>query len=904
MDATRVFLHRRTAEVGYADLLQRWLDHDGMETQVNVRRDLGEPHPDKPTTRVADDGTEFFNFRFPKHADSEPVYRDFDLKFHLLDYAEAIGSTGWDGKARRSRWIGFDFDTITNHAEGVGVSEAELDRIRAAACAIPWVEVRKSTGGGGLHLYVVFDAEGVPTANHTEHAALARALLGAMSREAGFDFGGSVDCMGGVMWLWGRRANEDNGGLTLIRGCQRTLSLADLPPNWRDFVEVVQKKRTKVRVHGVAQRDEDKFEALASARAAVPLDASHNAVIDALAASGATTIWDADRHLLQSHTKALADVLGSERERLGLKGHFTTLSEGTDLGSPNCFAFPLSGGGWQVYRFGPGTKEDATWQKSDGGWTACRFNVEPTLAVAAKAFGGRERPGGKGYVFSTFANAAKAIAMLGEKVELDPTFHKRETTLKPNDDGRLVAEFRKEDNDELPDWVPDGKKWTRVFDVQTSPPETISDLSDFDHEIRALISPGGEDAGLYVRVRDEGKWVRHCTTNIKAVLASLGYGPAKTMKVMGLALRNAWMLTALPFQPEYLGGRRWNFGAAQFKVEPASPDDDRGHPYWSQMLAHVGQDLDAVLAKEEWAVKAGIHKGGDYLTAWLACLIRETFEPLPYLFMFGPQESGKSTFHEAIDECLIEGGIMSGDEALTNESSFNGELANAVLCVVEETDLSGKSLAANRVKDWVTARKLFIHPKGKQVYGTPNTTHWIQCSNDRNAAPIFKEDTRITAMRVPKPQQPIPKKMLLKYLKEEAPRFLRTLIEFKLPEPVNRMRLPVVETESKREAAEDNVNPVVEFYESQTFDAAGYHFPFGEFFDRFLESLSASERHKWTKQAVSRALPDGVVKGKMAKDGNVEIGNRSWALPTEVRPKLVRRGDRIVPDTVGTVLAA
>lgn len=314
--------------------------------------------------------------------------------------------------------------------------------------------------------------------------------------------------------------------------------------------------------------------------------------------------------------------------------------------------------------------------------------------------------------------------------------------------------------------------------------------------------------------------------------------------------------------------------------------------------------MDAALDSCEWAKQAGIRTGGDYLTAWLACLIREPFEPLPYLFLFGPQEAGKSLFHEAIEDSLIEGGIMSGKDALTSEGSFNGELENAVLCPVEEIDLSGNGLAANRVKEWVTAKKLTIHPKGRQVYTTANTTHWIQCSNDRNAAPIFKEDTRITAMRVPKPQTPIPKKMLLKYLKEEAPRFLRTLIEFKLPEPISRLRLPIVETESKRLAAEDNANPVVEFYETQTVEADGYHLTFGEIYERFLELLSASERHKWTRQSVSRALPDGVLKAKMAKSGNVEIGNRWWELPTEVRPRLVVRGNRLVPDMVETTLAA
>ena len=63
-----------------------------------------------------------------------------------------------------------------------------LKRIKQAAMSLPYVEVRRSTGGGGIHLYVYFDEAGVPTANHTEHAALARCILGMMSSETGFDF--------------------------------------------------------------------------------------------------------------------------------------------------------------------------------------------------------------------------------------------------------------------------------------------------------------------------------------------------------------------------------------------------------------------------------------------------------------------------------------------------------------------------------------------------------------------------------------------------------------------------------------------------------------------------------------------------------------------------------------------
>jgi hypothetical protein len=66
---------------------------------------------------------------------------------------------------KRSRWVGFDFDSITGHAAGVGVSDDELKVICDKAKSLPYVEVRKSTGGNGLHLYVLFDDEGIPCEN-------------------------------------------------------------------------------------------------------------------------------------------------------------------------------------------------------------------------------------------------------------------------------------------------------------------------------------------------------------------------------------------------------------------------------------------------------------------------------------------------------------------------------------------------------------------------------------------------------------------------------------------------------------------------------------------------------------------------------------------------------------------
>ena len=274
-----------------------------METQINVAAGDGEPVAGKRTT-WSDGIDEWFNIRIPKNAATEPAWQDYGLRFPLDLHAEGIGMTGWDWQARRSRWVAFDFDSLTSHAKGVGVSDADLAKVRTAAEALPYVEVRRSTGGGGIHLYVYFDAEGVPTDNHTEHAALARCVLGMMSSDCSFDFASQIDCCGGVMWVWHRKMGAENQGLARIKETTKVLAVADLPANWRDHIEVVKRRRTKVRINEVSEDQQDPFEALASSRKMIPLDDSHKAQIEELQRSNFTTLWVADHHLLQTHTCA------------------------------------------------------------------------------------------------------------------------------------------------------------------------------------------------------------------------------------------------------------------------------------------------------------------------------------------------------------------------------------------------------------------------------------------------------------------------------------------------------------------------------------------------------------------------------------------------------------------------
>ncbi|NJL71396.1 MAG: hypothetical protein HC888_07155, partial [Candidatus Competibacteraceae bacterium] len=209
------------------------------------------------------------NFRIPKHANSEPEYTDTNISFDLEQHAEGIGLTGWDWAAKRSRWVAFDFDAIIGHADSheKKLADGELQRVQEIACSIPWVTVRKSTSGNGLHLYVFVD--NVPTANHVEHAALARAILGKMSAVTGFDFDTKVDNCGHIMWIWHRKFEKNKSeGLRLISQGE---TLTDIPLSWRDHIRVTSGSRRKNIPAFINEKKIDWFEELCGQHPRVPL---------------------------------------------------------------------------------------------------------------------------------------------------------------------------------------------------------------------------------------------------------------------------------------------------------------------------------------------------------------------------------------------------------------------------------------------------------------------------------------------------------------------------------------------------------------------------------------------------------------------------------------------------------
>jgi len=882
------------------------LYHPGMEVQVNVAQDGGERiegeynghnwsgWTDKDHSQV------WKPIRIPFNANTEPTYTDSEIKFDLVAHAEGIGMTGFDFVNHRSIYVAYDFDAICGHSEkhAKKLNDIELGQVRDVACSIPWVTVRQSTSGSGLHLYVFLDGVN-DIKNHCEHAAVARSILGKMGAITGFDFNAKVDNCGGNIWIWHRKFESVGGvtgpGLKLIKQGER---LADIPINWRDHIRVTSGAKRKSKPGFIEEGEVDWFEEMCGQHPKVQLDEAHRKLIEFLESSGALWWFDNDHHMLVCHTFDLM----KGHEALSMRGVFKTMAQGRQAGGDqNCYCFPQRKGAWVVRRHTKGVAEAESWEQDGSGWTRCYLNKDPDLKIAARLHGGVENDKGA-FVFRSAESAVQAASKLGANIEIPSYIHQRQAILKSHKDGRLIFEITRMNGDpsnEMKDWIEEkGNTWKRVLGTQVAA-NSEPELGNYDDVCRHLITPGGEDWGWVVK--SDGSWCKEPYHHVKLGLGVFGVQPKDVPLVMGQLIVKRWTVVNKPFQPEYPGDRQWNKNAAQLAYSPSPDIDHTKYPTWSAMLRHCGSGLDDAIKNNQWCKDNGIVHGGDYLKCWIASLLQFPLEHLPYLFFFGPQSSGKTTFSEAVG-MLMTCGVMRADVALISGGGFNGELENKLLCIVEETDLRhNKGIAYNRIKDWATNDTALIHHKGQTPYTVVNSTHWIHNSNDQEECPVFAGDTRITMCFVKPLVKLIPKSDLLKALQKEAPDFLAAVLAMELPKSCDRNNVPVIATEEKKRAEKLNQTELELFLMEATYPVDGEWIKVSEFHERLQEWLDPDRVAQWSKIKMNRELIRlGYVKGRSSKDGQWFIGNIAWTARdpgAKIKPRWVLgEGEMLLPE--------
>ena len=579
--------------------------------------------------------------------------------------------------------------------------------------------------------------------------------------------------------------------------------------------------------------------------------------------------------------------------------HNFTLANGIVTG--NCFLTPKEqpAGAWTVRRFTPGVAEAPTWTQDASGWTICVYNQDPTLSTAARAHDGIEDEKG-GFYFNEAEVASTALQSLGTHVDIPTWAYNRDTVIKQHRDGRrLIVKIKREPTDRYDDlrgWREDKGWWTRIFDAKLSQPDT-TEPQNFDNLIRHLITVGGDDYGWVIR--SSNKWHTEPLGHVKIALKSLELSEKEVNKALGNCIMEGWTIVNEPFQPEFPGDRKWNRDAAQMRYPPQQKEPFI-HLTWDKILDHCGLGLDSAIKEDGWCQANGIDNGGDYLRVWVASLFQEPTKPLPYLFFYSKEEqTGKSTFHDALRLLITPKGYTKANAALINPQAFNEEMENAVLCAIEECDLRKGGQARNRIKDWVTSPTLLIHPKGRTPYLVTNTSHFVQTANDPGECPIIPGDTRITVGYVPPldPLEMVPRDVLFQLLSKEAPAFMATLLKLEIPKCTDRLNIPVINTEEKALSASLNRSDLEIFIDELTFDDPGGSVSYKEVWNRFQEWLDPNTVHLWSKIRMGRELPAKYPKGRLMSEGaQFYVGNLSFTKPsTAKRLRLILRKDSLIP---------
>jgi hypothetical protein len=896
-EAIKTFLTNRTHE----DLAS--LYHHGMEVQVNVAADGGTRHQmesgfrGKKWLAYSDaEGATWSSFRIPHNASTDPVYDDSPISFNLAKHVESIGMTGWNWVDKCSCWVAYDFDAIMGHspAHTVKLSPDELSRVEKLAGELPYVTIRKSTSGSGLHLYVFLDPV-IPTSNHNEHSALARAILAQMSLDVEFDFSNSVDTCGGNMWVWHRKQEApDCGGLDLIK---QGIPLDTVPKNWEVHLDVIEHRKRKASITVFDDKNEqDSYNDFAEQHPHTKIDQEHKQLIRKLESySDWETYWEPEYNRLVTHTLALKKA----HQELNIYGIFETSSSGST--TKNCYCFPRPRGSWAVFRFGKGCSEDPTWARDADANTHCFFNRPPTIRSASCFFDGVENLKGA-YEFNKSKEAKDALKKLGLEIEIPPYLEDKPAQLKELPDGRVVFEIDAKGvmaNSDMKGWLISNNKVSRIFEKPVSrTSEEENAVTEYDQMLRLTVNTDGSEMGYHYLPPGHSKWLILTKETIKDALAQRGFSTNETRPLFGTCANNPWTVVNKPFQGEYPGNRQWNYEAASlaFPLKPST--DNLYFPTWMKILSHVGKNLTREVKEDAWCQENGILSGGDFLKVWCAIMFQNPYIRLPYLFFYSPiQHTGKSTFPESL-AMLMNRGYVKADMALSQQ--FNGELRAAVLCSIEEMNLTLNKDAYNKVKDYVTAENLSIRamytPQGHCI----NTTHWIQTANHLHFLPIEPQDTRIIVCLVDEIDRTdmLTSVELKTKLRKEAPDFLTELMSIELPPPPpGRMGMPVIRTEEKMRAEKNKESRLESFLRESTYPVDGAILTVEEFNDAFIASLDPSERMNWPKSRISREMPlERFPKGKSSSFSNrMCYGNLSFTPHTKpVGPRLEMRRDRLM----------
>jgi len=811
------------------------------------------------------------NHRWPRNAGTDPNYSDRTLTFSPGTCLKRFGSTWWNFRTKRSVAVALDIDLEGTHAESTTtVTPAKLAELQNKLRVLPYITMVRSSSGGGIHIYAFFDEDNQPVAaNHNEHAQTAKSLVAKISDDLKYNLRQHMDAVGVIFWLWSCDSPEGHEGYDLIKEQTESLKASDLVP-YKDADLVG--PNDNIKLSGYSEDGQRVVnEEQGGGYKVHEIEPEHAEFLKELEDMGFSFIWQPSHNMAHTHTVAIKNLYEKRaKEGRPLRGMFTTVSAGSDKSKPNCYITPRPDGVFQCKRFGTSTAETPIWNTRDGD-TWCYINQETPVLQVMKKFAKTYEPKKMVFEADDLELAMKTFGKtLGESINsiLVPI------TVSVSNDGIMTAFFEGDGNYE--GWKPNKKGFSRQLPVvHKKIVFTKSLLEEADAFVRHVVTPDFEPFGWSLKSGDH--WVMYNSYDPVACVVKKVFGK-DSESIRAEMTQNPWILHHLPFGKEYPGGRLWNRHSPQLAIEPAS--EPGPHPHWDMIMDHLGKSLDSTIENASWCQEWGIHTGADYLRYWLSALIQDPLEQLPYLFFYGPQNAGKSIFHESIST-LFTCGVTSIGNALSSNAGYNAEIANAVIGFVEEKDLSGDGNSAySRIKEWVMAKTMSIHKKGHTPYDQPNTLHIVQMANRARSVSMEDGDTRITAILVNILTKEVPKKVMFEALAKEAPFFLRTILTINIPQSHTRLRIPMIATQHKKDLERMNQTPFEAFCEDVLYPRSGHLVKVSDFYSRYqtycTEKNSEAERKSHVLQMLRNRTDKylvGIGTGKQIYIANMSLSS-------------------------------
>lgn len=860
------FLAHREPESPY--LIPKW--NIDLESQYLVHK--GSVAVDGVIDTWTDGSETWAHHRWPRKAGTDPNYNDRKLTFSPGAHLKRMGSTWWNFRTKRSVGVALDIDLEGEHAASTTtVTKIQLVELIEKLKSLDYLTLVRSSGGNGVHIYCFFDENHQPeSANHNEHAMVANALVAKISFDLNYNFRQHMDAVGVIFWFWSCDSPENHQGYELIHEQTTSLKSSDL----EEYLGIgLSTPNQKVKVDGYTDSGEKvQSQVEGSGYKSYDLDQHHKDILKELEGMGYSFIWNPEYKMAHTHTMAIKELFDKmSKEGRPMRGVFNTISKGTDKGKPNCYITPRENGVFQVKRFGTATAEHPIWQTRDED-TWCYLNQEAPVLQVMKKFSSSYDGTKMVFESASLENAMQAFDhTLGEASKtINEIIH---VALRKN--GTFLAKFKGSGNYEGWTTTPDGFQ-RELPVVHKSAQFNKSILDEADQFVRHVVTPDNEPFGWAVKGGDV--WRMYPGYDPISCVVARVFGKDSNIARAEMTT-SPWTLHHLPFGLEYPGGRLWNQFAPQLAIQPS--EEAGPHPTWDRIFDHLGQSLDVVVAQTDWCQQWGMHTGADYLRAWVAAMFRFPLKPLPYLFFYGPQNTGKSVFHESIST-LLTCGVTSIKTALCSNAGYNQEISNVILGHVEEKDLSVvKDGAYDRIKEWCTAKTMLIHKKGHTPYNRPNTLHMVQMANRATSCQMEDGDTRITAILVFPINEIIPETPFFNQLAEEAQYFVRTLLTLSLPESHTRLRVPMIASEHKKDLEEMSQTPFESFAEETLRPCDGQSVKFTDFYERYLifctsKSIEPNKRNFIIQLLRNRADKYllGIGRGKQMSIANVTMDSR------------------------------